>query len=213
MARRLARSHVGLLAALRTAIGSVFDGSGLPQYQLEPLDWEMADRLVRARFPILGADMRRRLLAEAAGNPLALLELPVALSGRRPFASPGSAAVLPLSARLSELFASACRRSCQPRHGGCCCLPCWTTRATWRRCSAQPQTPSWRGTWRPPSEAGWSTSIRKLAGLSFGTRCPALRLSSYRRHRSAGRRIAPWPACGRTSPAAGVASGRGEHRA
>ena len=106
VARRLAGSHVGLLAALRTATGSVFDGSGLGQYQLEPLDWEMADRLVRARFPILGADMRRRLLAEAAGNPLALLELPVALSGRRPFASPGSAPVLPLSARLSELFAS-----------------------------------------------------------------------------------------------------------
>ena len=106
VARRLAGSHVGLLAALRTATGSVFEGSGLPRYQLEPLDWDAADRLVRARFPILGPDMRRRLLAEAAGNPLALLELPAALSGRRPFASPGSPAPLPLSARLSELFAS-----------------------------------------------------------------------------------------------------------
>ena len=106
VARRLAGSHVGLLAALRDATGSVFEGSGLPQYQLEPLDWDAADGLVRARFPILGPDMRRRLLAEAAGNPLALLELPAALSGRRPFASPGSPAPLPLSARLSELFAS-----------------------------------------------------------------------------------------------------------
>ena len=106
VARRLAGSHVGLLAALRTATGSFFEGSGLPQYQLEPLDWDAADRLVRARFPILGPDMRQRLLAEAAGNPLALLELPAALSGRRPFASPGSPAPLPLSARLSELFAS-----------------------------------------------------------------------------------------------------------
>ena len=76
------------------------------QYQLEPLDRDAADGLVRARFPILGPDMRRRLLAEAAGNPLALLELPAALSGRRPFASPASPAPLPLSARLSELFAS-----------------------------------------------------------------------------------------------------------
>ena len=106
VARRLAGSHVGLLAALRTATGSVFEGSGLPRYQLEPLGWDAAERLVRARFPILGPDMRRRLLAEAAGNPLALLELPAALSGRRPFASPGSPALLPLSARLSELFAS-----------------------------------------------------------------------------------------------------------
>ena len=102
VSRRLAGSRVGLLAALRTPI----EGCSLPQCRLEPLDWDAADRLVRARFPILGADMRRRLLAEAAGNPLALLELPAALSGRRPFVSPGSAAVLPLSARLGELFAS-----------------------------------------------------------------------------------------------------------
>jgi hypothetical protein len=106
VARRLARSHVGLLAALRTASGSVFEGSDLPKYQLEPLDRDAAEGLVRARFPILGPDMRRRLLAEAAGNPLALLELPAALSGRRPFGSPASSAPLPLSARLSELFAS-----------------------------------------------------------------------------------------------------------
>ena len=102
VSRRLAGTRVGFLAALRTAI----EGCSLPRYGVEPLDWDAADRLVRARFPILGPDMRRRLLAEAAGNPLALLELPAALSGRRPFASPGSTAVLPLSARLSELFAS-----------------------------------------------------------------------------------------------------------
>jgi DNA-binding CsgD family transcriptional regulator len=106
VARRLASSRVGVLAALRTATGSVFAGAGLPQYQLEPLGRDAADRLVRSRFPLLGPEMRRRLLAEAAGNPLALLELPVALSGRRPFAAPGSPALLPLSARLSELFGS-----------------------------------------------------------------------------------------------------------
>ena len=106
VARRLAGSHVGLLAALRDATGTVFEGSDLPKYRLEPLDRDAADGLVRARFPILGPDMRRRLLAEAAGNPLALLELPAALSGHRPFASPASPAPLPLSARLSELFAS-----------------------------------------------------------------------------------------------------------
>jgi DNA-binding CsgD family transcriptional regulator len=103
VARRLAGSQVGLLAALRAPTGSVWS---LPQYRLEPLDSEAAERLVRARFPILGPDMRRRLLAEADGNPLALLELPAALSGRRPFAPPGSRALLPLSARLSELFGS-----------------------------------------------------------------------------------------------------------
>ena len=102
VARRLVGSHVGFLAALRVAI----EGCTLPRYQLEPLDDDAADRLVRARFPILGSEMRRRLLAEAAGNPLALLELPAALSGRRPFSSPGSPGPLPLGGRLSELFAS-----------------------------------------------------------------------------------------------------------
>ncbi len=102
VARRLAGSHVGFLAALRVAI----EGCALPRYQLEPLDHDAADRLVRARFPILGPDMRKRLLAEAAGNPLALLELPAALSGRRPFASQDSLAPLPLSSRLAELFSS-----------------------------------------------------------------------------------------------------------
>src|SRR5262249_59082349 len=89
-----------------TSSRSIFDGAGLRQHLLEPLDREAADRLVRSRFPILGPDMRRRLVAEAAGNPLALLELPAALSGRRPFASSGSPVLPPLRARLSELFGS-----------------------------------------------------------------------------------------------------------
>ena len=209
VSRRLAGSHVGLLAALRTAS---FEGCSLPQYRLEPLDWDAADRLVRARFPILGPDMRRRLLAEAAGNPLALLELPAALSGRRPFASPGSPAPLPLSARLSELFASrveqlppATRRllllAVAGRHrraGG-------AAAGNRRRRAAGPRA-------RRAKPAGARRSGDSPAGLSPPPDplrgCRAIDGTGASRSTSrAGRRA------GRRASAAGVASGRGERPA
>jgi DNA-binding CsgD family transcriptional regulator len=49
--------------------------------------------------------VRERLIAEAQGNPLALLELPIALRDARP-ARPHLAGALPLTARLQALFAS-----------------------------------------------------------------------------------------------------------
>jgi hypothetical protein len=42
---------------------------------------DKAKALLRARFPMLAPRVRQRLLDEAQGNPLALLELPPALSG------------------------------------------------------------------------------------------------------------------------------------
>jgi DNA-binding CsgD family transcriptional regulator len=50
--------------------------------------------------------VRERLLAEAQGNPLALLELPVALSEPQLTAGAALPEVLPLSRRLQSLFAS-----------------------------------------------------------------------------------------------------------
>ena len=93
--RRLAGTRVGFLAALRTEAESFFDRAGLPSYELEPLDDAAATSLLEQRFPALAPRVRERLVAEAQGNPLALLELPIALrdaeparrrSGRRPAA-------------------------------------------------------------------------------------------------------------------------------
>jgi DNA-binding CsgD family transcriptional regulator len=104
VARRLAGSRVGFLAAYRSGEESFFERSGLPGYELEPLDETAAAALIGDRFPALAPRVRQRLLADAQGNPLALLELPVALSGpQRAGALP---AVLPLSQRLQSLFAS-----------------------------------------------------------------------------------------------------------
>ncbi len=105
VARRLAGSRVGFLAAYRSGEESFFERSGLPGYEVQPLDDAAAAALIADRFPALAPRVRQRLLADAQGNPLALLELPVALlSGpQRAGALP---TVLPLSRRLQSLFAS-----------------------------------------------------------------------------------------------------------
>lgn len=106
VARRLAGSHVGFLMASRPGDDSFFERSGLPQHELGPLDEEAANSLVSSRFPELALRVRQRVVAEAQGNPLALLELPAALSGAQRAAAEALPVALPLSRRLQALFAS-----------------------------------------------------------------------------------------------------------
>jgi DNA-binding CsgD family transcriptional regulator len=106
VARRLAGSRVGFLAASRSEQASFFERAGLPQHELAPLDQEAANGLVSARFPKLARRVRQRVLAEAGGNPLALLELSAVSSGSQPGPLAGLPAVLPLSRRLQAMFAS-----------------------------------------------------------------------------------------------------------
>ena len=106
VARRLAGCRVGFLAASRSGEESFLDRTGLAGHELLPLDDEAAGSLVSDRFPGLTAEVRQRLLAEAQGNPLALLELAAALSGPQRIFSRRLPAVLPLSRRLQELFVS-----------------------------------------------------------------------------------------------------------
>ena len=106
--RRLAGTRVGFLAALRTEAESFFDRAGLPSYELEPLDDAAATSLLEQRFPALAPRVRERLVAEAQGNPLALLELPIALRDAEP-ARRQLADVLPLTDRLQDVFASRIR--------------------------------------------------------------------------------------------------------
>jgi DNA-binding CsgD family transcriptional regulator len=107
IARRLTGNRVGLLIASRAGAGGVFEESGvdLPRRHLEPLDATAAELLLGSRFPGLAQRVRRRVLAEAQGNPLALVELPTGLkpdeqSGLAPFPE-----VPRLSDRLGALFA------------------------------------------------------------------------------------------------------------
>jgi hypothetical protein len=106
VARRLSDSPVGFLAASRSGSENLFERGGLSEFELPPLDEDSASLLVAARFPGLAGRVRQRLLAEARGNPLALLELPTVLSGPQRAALEELPTVLPLSNRLRALFVS-----------------------------------------------------------------------------------------------------------
>ncbi|MFK0150521.1 ATP-binding protein [Streptomyces sp. NPDC090499] len=105
VARRLNGSRVGFLGAYRVDEGTFFASGWVPGHDVRPLDATAAAVLIQDRFPALAPRVRERLLAEAQGNPLALLELPIALSDtRHPAARVPE--VLPLSRRLQAVFAS-----------------------------------------------------------------------------------------------------------
>jgi DNA-binding CsgD family transcriptional regulator len=106
IARRVQGSRLGFLAAARTGSNALLGHVNLDEYELPPLDDEASNDLLRQRFPTLSPSFRRRLVTEAQGNPLALLELPPALGGRAPFSDEVMPAALPLSARVQSVFAT-----------------------------------------------------------------------------------------------------------
>ncbi|TDD46024.1 helix-turn-helix transcriptional regulator [Nonomuraea terrae] len=106
MARRLAGSRVGLIAASRLGPDTFFDRGGLPEHEVRPLDGAAADGLLGVRFPGLAEPVRRRVIAEAQGNPLVLVELPQVLSDLQRAGDEALPEVLPLSQRLQTLFTS-----------------------------------------------------------------------------------------------------------
>jgi DNA-binding CsgD family transcriptional regulator/tetratricopeptide (TPR) repeat protein len=109
VSRRLAGSAVGFLAAARAGTGMWFDQGGLAIHEVEPLDDGAARELLQARSPALAPAVRSRLLTEAMGNPLALLELPTALTAPQRVAVQSLPTVLPLTDRLQDVFASRVR--------------------------------------------------------------------------------------------------------
>jgi DNA-binding CsgD family transcriptional regulator len=100
VARRLRGSRVGLIAAERTT-ASPRPALDLPRHEVGPLADDAAARLVGTRFPALDPAVRRRIVTEARGNALALLELPAGLTDRQRSGVAGLPAVLPLTARLA----------------------------------------------------------------------------------------------------------------
>ena len=103
VARRLSGTRAGLLAAERTA-ASRHLRLDAPGYEVLPLDDYSSSRLVAARFPDLAPSVRQRIVTEAQGNSLALLELPTGLGDLQRSALAALPAVLPLSRRLRALW-------------------------------------------------------------------------------------------------------------
>jgi DNA-binding NarL/FixJ family response regulator len=101
VARRLDHEPVLMWFAVRAGVASDVDDAGLPELELEGLSDEASDHLLEAQAPNLPPDLKRRILSEAVGNPLALIELPIAATN---VAVGGQS--LPLTARLEQAFAA-----------------------------------------------------------------------------------------------------------
>ncbi len=97
--RRLGGSRVGLLGGVRTGEQSPVEASGFDELTVEGLADPTAADLLATRFPDLAERDRVRLLREAEGNPLALVELPRGLT------DPGAALSTPVGRRLKGHFA------------------------------------------------------------------------------------------------------------
>lgn len=106
VARRLRGTRAAFLAASRTGGDGLFDRGGLTEFPLRPLGEDAATELLTSRHPGLAGRVRQRLLGEAGGNPLALVELPAALTGAQRAALEELPPVLPLTQRLQALFGS-----------------------------------------------------------------------------------------------------------
>ncbi|MFF3001604.1 AAA family ATPase [Kitasatospora sp. NPDC057940] len=107
-ARRLQAEGVALLFAARTGGGAPeLPTTGFPELRLTGLPEPDAARLLDHRAgPGLPAAVRERLLVEAAGNPLALTELPIATGtqANTPGSPPPAPGGLPLTSRLLIAF-------------------------------------------------------------------------------------------------------------
>ena len=105
IARRLDNEPVALIAGLRDGFSTALEEAGLPILELNRLSAADSERLLaRVAPPSMSAHGRGRVLAEAAGNPLGLVELARAMPEADDpveLLSPASAA---MTARLERAF-------------------------------------------------------------------------------------------------------------
>ena len=101
LARRLKGTSVALIAVMRMDQPSVFHEAGIAEVAVGPLDRGSATTLLATMFPHLSQRAVQTVLAEAQGNPLALIELPVRL-GADP-SEPGVGRT-PVGRRLRQHF-------------------------------------------------------------------------------------------------------------
>ena len=103
--RRLESDPVALIATIREDFPSPAQEAAMTVIGLSPLTDPDSRELLTAVAPDLSPLTQRRILAVAAGNPLALIELPRAVAADGTADSFDDAGWLPLSSRLRETFA------------------------------------------------------------------------------------------------------------
>jgi DNA-binding CsgD family transcriptional regulator len=97
VARRIASEPIVMLVTARNGYESPFVDLGLNEMDVEPLDRADAAALLECVAPDLVASERERILVEAAGNPLSIVELPRAMHSR-------ASTPMGISDRLVETF-------------------------------------------------------------------------------------------------------------
>ncbi|WP_376973502.1 ATP-binding protein [Bradyrhizobium erythrophlei] len=102
VSRRLSSDPIVLLLAVREGFDLPFGDADTLRHVIPALGDEDAARLLDVQAPGLSWDLRSRVLREAAGNPLALVELPRAIQA----ADDREARWLPLTERLERAFCS-----------------------------------------------------------------------------------------------------------
>jgi DNA-binding CsgD family transcriptional regulator len=103
VARRIESDPIVVLVAIRDGYPSALSEAGLPEHEVSALDDTTAEALLDGRAPGLTAAARARVLREAAGNPLAILELPAVVARRADEEWPAGG--VPLTDRLERAFA------------------------------------------------------------------------------------------------------------
>ena len=102
IARRVSADPIVLIGSLRTGIDAPFARAGLPELLVQGLEDAAAREVMMTHAGDLSYASRERILATSRGNPLALVELPIALRGT----PEASLDALPLTARLERAFAA-----------------------------------------------------------------------------------------------------------
>jgi DNA-binding CsgD family transcriptional regulator len=104
VARRLRAEQLAMLFGAREGEAQRFEAVGLQELQVQALNVESARILVSGRIGEAPTAVHERVVAEAAGNPLALLELPQALSEEQLTGSAPVPEAIPLTPRLRDVF-------------------------------------------------------------------------------------------------------------
>lgn len=103
-ARRLGADRIAMVFGARDGETRRFEASGMPELILAGLDEAAARSLLSTYQREIAPPVRDRLLAGAAGNPLALLELPSGLSDVQLAGEESLPEAIPLTPRLQGLF-------------------------------------------------------------------------------------------------------------
>jgi DNA-binding CsgD family transcriptional regulator len=103
-ARRFEVERIALVFAVRTGSPSTLEASGLPELPIECLDEPSSRALLSDAWPEVDASAASRIVATAAGNPLALLEIPALLTDAQRRGRASLDEPLPAGASIERIF-------------------------------------------------------------------------------------------------------------